>query len=284
MGNLKKHKSIVHEGLKIHQCDICSKVFAQSFDLKRHIITVHEGAKNYKCDRCDQKFSQAGNLKQHLNSVHDPSNVPLSVASELNNANHETSPPSELNIKATEEVDIGEIISPKNNPEIQMMKNDITDNNKNHKCDFCDKSYHQKYHLKNHIQLMHRLENNSETEIMINNEESSTGSIHKCQFCRKDFDTHPLLKIHIENVHKRGPKRTKTQKCAICDSIFSNMEDLRDHYIENHNDTELWKQSSLSKSNVDQDQKSIQYQKSILDYHQNQSWNILEAARPSNAR
>ena len=67
LGNLKKHKSIVHEGLKIHQCDICSKVFAQSFDLKRHIITVHEGAKNYKCDHCDQKFSQAGNLKQHLN-------------------------------------------------------------------------------------------------------------------------------------------------------------------------------------------------------------------------
>ena len=67
LGNLKKHKSIVHEGLKIHQCHFCSKVFAQSFDMKRHIITVHEGAKNYKCDHCNQRFSQAGNLKQHLN-------------------------------------------------------------------------------------------------------------------------------------------------------------------------------------------------------------------------
>ena len=107
---------------------------------------------------------------------------------------------------------------------------------------------------------------NSETEMINSEEASDVGIIHKCQFCRKDFESHPLLKIHIENVHKRGPKRTKTQKCAICDSIFSNMEDLRDHYVENHNE---WKQSSLSKSTVDQDQKSI------LD-HQNQPWNILE--------
>ena len=113
---------------------------------------------------------------------------------------------------------------------------------------------------------------NSETEMINSEEASDVGIIHKCQFCRKDFESHPLLKIHIENVHKRGPKRTKTQKCAICDSIFSNMEDLRDHYVENHN---KWKQSSLCKSTVDQDQKSIHDQKSILD-HQNQPWNILE--------
>ena len=93
---------------------------------------------------------------------------------------------------------------------------------------------------------------NSVNEIVKDFEEA--GSIHKCQFCRKDFDKPALLKIHIENVHKRGPKRTKTQKCAICDSIFGNKEDLRDHYVENHNE---WKQSSLSnKFSVDQDKKS----------------------------
>ena len=118
---------------------------------------------------------------------------------------------------------------------------------------------------------------NSENEIVMDFE--GAGSIHKCQFCRKDFDKPALLKIHIENVHKRGPKRTKTQKCAICDSIFGNKEDLRDHYVENHNE---WKQSSLSnKSSVDLDRKltgdheSNKDQKSIFDHHK-QTWNILE--------
>ena len=93
--------------------------------------------------------------------------------------------------------------------------------------------------------------NFEESDVLVDVE---AGSIHKCQFCRKDFNKPGLLKIHIENVHKRGPKRTKTQKCAICDSIFGNKEDLRDHYVENHNE---WKQSSLSnKFSVDQDKKS----------------------------
>ena len=57
MGNLKKHVSIVHEGLRPYQCDICEKSYAENRDLKNHYKIVHDGTKSYFCDLCGKTFN-----------------------------------------------------------------------------------------------------------------------------------------------------------------------------------------------------------------------------------
>ena len=98
--NLKKHNKEVHEGNKIHKCqicekhfsraahqklhfqrvhaggqqisgcDFCNKSFAEASQLKEHIYTVHEGHKDFECDICNQRFTTAQSVKRHRISRH----------------------------------------------------------------------------------------------------------------------------------------------------------------------------------------------------------------------
>ncbi|XP_056337339.1 zinc finger protein 728 [Danio aesculapii] len=50
---------------KVHQCDICFKVFNVPSKLKRHVIS-HTGQKPYKCPHCQKGFTQSHNMKAHM--------------------------------------------------------------------------------------------------------------------------------------------------------------------------------------------------------------------------
>ena len=61
----------VHERLKHHKCESCSKSFSRTEHLKRHIHTVHEGQKHHKCESCGKSFSEARSLKKHIHRIHE---------------------------------------------------------------------------------------------------------------------------------------------------------------------------------------------------------------------
>ena len=50
---MKRHVSLVHEGNKPFQCEICAYRFSQKGHMRRHIASVHEEKKPLKCDICD---------------------------------------------------------------------------------------------------------------------------------------------------------------------------------------------------------------------------------------
>lgn len=50
--------------IRIHKCQICSKMFGGRSDLKRHIL-AHKGLKPFKCPYCDKAFNDKSNLRTH---------------------------------------------------------------------------------------------------------------------------------------------------------------------------------------------------------------------------
>ena len=57
-GNLKRHNKMLHEGIKVFQCDHCSDSFGRKSNLHRHIKTSHETAKGFQCDQCTKSYGQ----------------------------------------------------------------------------------------------------------------------------------------------------------------------------------------------------------------------------------
>ena len=65
---LQKQNMSVHEKLKNHHCNLCSKTFSAAHLLKKHIKNVHEGIKKegkHKCDLCEMSFTAPSKLKRH---------------------------------------------------------------------------------------------------------------------------------------------------------------------------------------------------------------------------
>ena len=63
---LKKHQSVVHEGIKPHKCDSCDLRFAGTGEMKRHKSIIHDGKRPYKCDICDCGISTKTKLETHI--------------------------------------------------------------------------------------------------------------------------------------------------------------------------------------------------------------------------
>lgn len=70
--SLKKHKAIVHDGIRPHACDQCDKRFGAAQHLKDH-MTTHTGERPFACDQCGKAFGLPAYLKKHKLSVHEHS-------------------------------------------------------------------------------------------------------------------------------------------------------------------------------------------------------------------
>ena len=59
----------VHEARRV-KCFICEKRFFSQGTLKLQITVVHEGQKPYECDICGNHFGQKGSLNKHMRVSH----------------------------------------------------------------------------------------------------------------------------------------------------------------------------------------------------------------------
>ena len=63
------NKSGIHQGRKF-KCEQCPKHFSVKSHLKRHITLVHQGILKFKCHDCPRRFSCQANMKIHVKGVH----------------------------------------------------------------------------------------------------------------------------------------------------------------------------------------------------------------------
>ncbi|VEN43629.1 unnamed protein product [Callosobruchus maculatus] len=59
-----------HTGETPHQCQFCSKAFADKTSLKQHTMRYHTGEKPFTCMICDKKFFDSTNYKKHMKKEH----------------------------------------------------------------------------------------------------------------------------------------------------------------------------------------------------------------------
>ena len=89
-----------------------------------------------------------------------------------------------------------------------------------YKCDVCGKIYYSRYHYHNHLkQYDYTLE---EVSLSIKDIECI-----KCDFCLKNFNTLTRLIEHLHTSHIKD-------KFKCCDTIFGNIDLLKNHINRNH--------------------------------------------------
>ena len=131
--------------------------------------------KTFLCHICNKEFHMNFQLKQHIRKFHEEkrtNSVQITIDDNQVLDEHEI---------ATDKKDNSIFDENNINKHVQVILADYKD----HKCNFCNKSFSQEGSLKMHIHLIHENDN-----------------YYRCETCDKSFSNARNLKRHIHTVHK----------------------------------------------------------------------------------
>ncbi|XP_051170854.1 zinc finger protein 3 homolog isoform X7 [Leptopilina boulardi] len=72
---LQRHIQSVHNNIKLHACEFCSRRFSRQSHLRQHLL-IHTGKRLFACDLCDKTFTQKPGLISHR-KLHPGDHPPL---------------------------------------------------------------------------------------------------------------------------------------------------------------------------------------------------------------
>lgn len=72
---LHRHIQSVHNNIKLHACEFCSRCFSRQSHLRQHLL-IHTGKRLFACDLCDKTFTQKPGLLSHR-KLHPGDHPPL---------------------------------------------------------------------------------------------------------------------------------------------------------------------------------------------------------------
>ncbi|XP_071959194.1 uncharacterized protein [Antedon mediterranea] len=203
---------------KVHECNMCGRIFRTSTLLRNHINT-HTGTKPYKCQMCDKAFGTSGELGRHMKYIHThekPHKCPLcdyiSVeASKIKR--HMRSHTGEKPYKCT----LCDYASTDNYKLKRHMR--IHTGEKPFRCGECDQSFSQKSSLKEHMW-----------------KHTGNRPQHKCEFCETSFGRVADMKTHIKKMHTQG----EALICKFCENGFTDRYSYTQH-IKMHRGEKIFK-------------------------------------------
>ena len=62
---LNRHNREVHDGIVIHNCDLCNLQFDKKSKFKKHMFEVHNIVETHVCGLCQRSFSTKQKLARH---------------------------------------------------------------------------------------------------------------------------------------------------------------------------------------------------------------------------
>ncbi|XP_075159011.1 uncharacterized protein LOC142232179 [Haematobia irritans] len=212
--NLKLHKQVMHGTLNQFECEICHRQFNQKPTLDRHLLTHVIGEKKYFCKECDKGYVLEVQLNSHIKTVHGVDCVcdqcgrtfhganslkkhlmdhagipkrkyPCDVCGTLLNTNNNL-----RRHKAAYHHDgstayicslCGKVSSSEN--ALRAHKKRVHEENKKHKCTYCDKAFKRPKDLREHVA-------------------THTGiDLYQCPHCPQTFKVSANMHHHRKRVH-----------------------------------------------------------------------------------
>ncbi|XP_050400214.1 zinc finger and BTB domain-containing protein 17 isoform X6 [Patella vulgata] len=221
-----------HKGLKFYKCEKCEKVLQSSNGLYYHLKTHMEP--QHQCHLCKQAFKLTAKLNRHLHQVHD---LDLSVdqqhgcpdcyktflyVSSLRTHRKYHCHPGTIKKKNTGYTiqvssEGGKKYTCKQCGKEYTTRGGVghhmnTHLNVEHKCEICSKSYNTSKVLKNHIKMVHEIQ---ELE---------------CNICYRDYKTPASLRRHITQVHgSQAPGQRVYYMCPDCELAFTSTAYYAEH-------------------------------------------------------
>ncbi len=199
--HLNRHINSVHSaGPRVRvPCQLCPKTFGDKDVLKHHVKTNHFRERPNPCNFCPKKFVTKRDLSQHLNSAHFGIAYPCDICG----------------------ISVTSVAS------LKLHINNIHHRLKPHKCPHCLKSFGLKSSLINHINILHKPQNQEYKCNTCSKVYLKKGSLYahqirhgekkyKCSICSKAFYTKHQQQSHLETHFKSE----KTVKCTLCDKRF----------------------------------------------------------------
>lgn len=242
-------KSNAEEGI-LHHCEKCNKGFHKRYLLRRHM----KGCQNYRkdpgalltrCRACERIFKDRASLQKHIENHHSTYTCHLcneTVVSKLGIMTHNR-------VKHMDHPDLTCDIS--SCKKLFRTKEDLESHRKDHKfhnnpnvCDFCGDTVENKLKLKMHVLSLHRneigvscgvclipMKDPKDLKKHVETEHCSVlSNPNTCQVCGKQYASKWKAFDHTKKCHGKV-----FRTCKQCLAVFTNDNDIRDHYEHVHN-------------------------------------------------
>ena len=215
-------------------CEKCDKDFNRLSSLKRHIEITHEGVKKHQCFVCSRKFGYASHLKDHMTRAHKDLDINEDIKRNDDKERGIDTEAKNFNCK-----ECGKIFGTKK--DCVRHQNIHNNSSSTFKCEKCCKEFRRKDNLYQHIRRFHESkENDTKPNNDVNqnlNENENTNQIKKskdknakCDTCEKSFGSAYDLQRH-QNTHME-----KSYLCTLCPKVFRKENSLDHHFAKIHTD------------------------------------------------
>ncbi len=210
--NLNRHIRS-HDDSRIHQCEICQKLFKDMSTLHKHKNSVHATERKFKCVNCSASFKCRNSLgahkKIHLGiKAHSCQICGKSFMTSVKVRRHMVSHSSDKDFECSK---CKKKFNLKGNLNAHLRRHEIT--RKSFQCDECKNSFLTNHDLWRH-KILHK----------------SPNILYKCSTCMEGFRTRETLKAHSV-IHASR----KDHPCTICKASFSRKSELQRHTLRHSN-------------------------------------------------
>ncbi|KAJ8732255.1 hypothetical protein PYW08_014985 [Mythimna loreyi] len=200
--------------VSVFNCKKCGAVFKTFREKRRHTLTVHSTSKKSTCEECGKTFKSLTLLKLHM-TIHqkETTTCPVCKKKVRNNYFHKHMKTHDNNgMDSAYCVDCGKMFKSEKGYAFHL-KTSLKHNTLEKigtKCDHCNKYFHTKIALKDHL-------------------EEVTGIKYTCDICKKDVKNKTSLVRHIRIKHERREYQLKPKICEHCGKSFYNKQSLKQH-------------------------------------------------------
>ncbi|XP_072023227.1 uncharacterized protein [Amphiura filiformis] len=221
---------LLHTTKVLLSCKFCPKPFLTKTCLRKHISWHHVKDRCYQCKYCEKRFALASLMRAHVGSVHGK----LGFRRWRRHAACVVVPPwciaKERGLFCTY---CHKLFSSRQ-AVIYHIRLRHT-NEKPYKCDICQKAFHRKDHLKDHV-MNHGNEKPFKCKMCLKSFARKRGlknhellhkprTRHQCEICKKHFLAKTYLWQHVSRMH---PDKTPFS-CEICQKPFAKQKFLNIH-------------------------------------------------------